>query len=389
MNVKTGLKLVFGTAIFAAVMALLMGITRNWGAMLGAMAVSLGFFGLTWAGRRMLLPDPEKGPINGISLIIKVMFGGAGLAMIIGGVFLFVDGDFGAALAMLIFGGIFCAVAYFGSRVFAGPKGVKAVLTGGGTKSIQGVSGQSGTLTQLSGIYVDEKTGDAEIEQMRKNWVEKPWTQRQDWACGKMVQEGTLNMGLLVVFTVLWNIFGWGIAAFGIISDWDSGDVPWFLVVFPVVGVVLAVVTLRAWIRKRKFGTSVLNFRTMPAYSGDHLQGTVQTGVPVKNQPSQEFSLRLLCARRTTVLDQDGDARVSEETLWSDQQTVLGGISGTLPVFQVSVDFHIPGNLPSTELLPEDDRTLWRLEITSRMKGVDYAAQFEVPVYQRPEAAGT
>lgn len=387
MNVKTGLKMLVGAGVFAGLIGLVFAGSGNWGAMLGALVVGLGFVGLAWAGKKMFFPEPGKGPLNGISLVIKVIFGGAGLAMMIGGVFLFVDGDFAAAIGMLIFGGIFCAVAYFGSRSFAEPKGVKAVMVSRHTKSIESVLGKTGSLTQSAYMNVDEKMDDAEIEQMKKIWAEKPWTMRPDWASGEMLQEGTRDIRLLVVFTLLWNIIGWGIAAFGIASEWDSGDVPWFLLVFPAFGIVLMVVALCTWIRKRKFGFSTLRFRTLPAYLGERLQATVQTGVSVLNDPAKEFVVRLICARRTTVLNAGSDERVTEKKLWSDEQKVFGEVSSIRPVFQVLVDFHIPDDLSPTELFPEDDRTLWRLEVAAKLKGVDYAAQFEVPVYRRPAGA--
>ncbi|OGP64912.1 MAG: hypothetical protein A2169_05785 [Deltaproteobacteria bacterium RBG_13_47_9] len=363
--------------------ALIMIIVGNWGAFFGTSIISLGFIGFGWAGYRLLLPDNDRSSWQGVSLVIGVMFGGAGSLMLIGSILLFVDGDFAGAIGLLIFGLVFCIAAYIGSRVFSIPKGMKEILVGKETQTIHGVLGQSGQLTGGTYIYVDEKTPDAEIETMQKNWAEKPWTQREDWAEGKVIQEGTGNMRLLIVFTVLWNIIAWGIAAYGISSEWNTPDVPWFLLVFPLIGIAFVIMTVRTWIRKRKFGTSIFHCETIPAYLGNRLQGTVQTGVPVKNQTAKEFFIRLICIRRTSLLDQEGKQRVSEETLWSQNQTVFGSISKTLPTFQVSVNVDIPKDLPPTELHPEDDRTLWRLEISSEVKGVDYAAQFEVPIYNR------
>jgi len=34
-------------------------------------------------------------------------------------------------------------------------------------------------------------------------------------------------------------------------------------------------------------------------------------------------------------------------------------------------------------MIPEDDRILWRLEINAAVSGIDYAAQFEIPVFNR------
>lgn len=389
MNLKMGLKIVYGTGIFAGIIALIMGITGNWGGFFGALFVCLGFVGLGWAGKRIFSAGEGGKPRLTISLVIGVMFGGAGLIMLVASVAFFVDEDFPAAIGMLVFGLIFCGVAYFGSRAFAIPKGTKAVLVGKGTKSIDGVLGQSGKLSGSTYVFVDEKTPDAEIEKMQNNWTTKPWTQRGDWAEGMVVQEGTFDMRLLTAFAVIWNIISWGIAGYGIWTSWDSIDIPWFLLLFPVMGIVFVIITVRTWIRKHKFGISILRCRTMPFYLGDRLQGTVETGVTTKNQIAKEFFIELNCVKRTTRIDQGGDDRVSEKKLWTQRQTVFGSISATGSTFQVSVDVDIPADLPPTELTPEDDRTLWRLHITSPVEGIDYAAQFEVPIYRGMDIATT
>ncbi len=386
MTIETGIKMVFGAGIFLGIIALIMGITGNWAVFFGFIIGCLCLIGFGWTGKSLFLTKEEGSQRNITSRVILVMFGGFGLLMLIGSIVFFVDGDFPAAMSMLIFGLIFCTVAYIGSRVFATPKGTKAVLVGKGTKDIDGVLGQSGKLTEKSYVYVDEKIPDTEIEKMQKNWAAKPWTQRDDWAQGMVVQEGTFDIRLLVVFTVIWNIIGWGIAGYGIWSEWDSGDVPWFLLIFPAIGIAFVYITFRTWIRKRKFGISILYCKTMPFYLGERLQGTIQTGVQVKKQTRKEFFIRFICVKRTTLIDQQGKDRVSGKTIWIQEETVFGSISKTTPTFDIPVDLAIPHDLPPTELYPEDDRTLWRLEISSTVKGVDYAAQFEVPIYKRKEA---
>lgn len=62
-------------------------------------------------------------------------------------------------------------------------------------------------------------------------------------------------------------------------------------------------------------------------------------------------------------------------------------MSGTGAAFQVPVYIDIPDELPPTPLHPKDDRILWRLEITSAVKGIDYASRFEVPIYKKMETA--
>jgi hypothetical protein len=383
LDMKTALWILKGVSILLGVIALIMLISGNWGGFFGTLIISLGFFGFGWAGQRLFSGDDNPNPRQGVSQIIAVIFGGAGGMMLIGSVWLLVEGEFGGFIGLGIFGLVFCVVAYFGSRVFAVPKGMKEVLVGSATTQIEGVMGQSGQLSEGSYRYVEENIPETEIKKMQQKWTEQPWTQRDDWAQGKVVQQGPGSIRMLVGFTVVWNLIACGIAGFGILSEWGQPDFPWFLFIFPAVGLALVIWTVLIWIRRRKFGISIMDLKTVPFYPGDWLRGTVHTGVRVRNEPAKEFKVRLVCAQRTSVLDSEGDRRVSEKDVWSTEQKVYGSIATNSDTFDVPINLAIPGYLPPTALQPEDDRNLWRLEISTATRGVDYAAQFEVPVYNK------
>jgi hypothetical protein len=223
---------------------------------------------------------------------------------------------------------------------------------------------------------------------MQREWAEKPWHQRPDWAEGKVIETGAGSLKLLIVFTILWNIISYGIAAVALISEWGSGDEPWFILLFPLIGLLLVIMTIRTWIRRRKYGISILELETLPAYVGEHLKGVIKTGVKAGDQPSEGFTLLLACYERSLYRDKDGDKRVSERILWSEEQQVYGFASGTGPTLDLSVYFTIPSDMPTGQLIPEDDRTLWRLKASASTAGVDYAAHFEIPVFERESASG-
>ncbi len=199
-SLKTGIRIFNGVAIFTGVIALFMLGTGNWGGFFGTLIISLGFFGFAWAGQRLFSGDDNPNPRQGVSQIIAVIFGGAGGMMLIGSVWLLVEGEFGGFIGLGIFGLVFCAVAYFGSRLFAMPKGMKEIQVGTASREIGGVLGQSGQLSETSFMYVDEKMPEIEIKKMQQKWTEEPWTQREDWAQGKVVQQGPGSIRLLMRF---------------------------------------------------------------------------------------------------------------------------------------------------------------------------------------------
>jgi hypothetical protein len=378
---KTALKFIIGSGIFCGLIALFFLVAGDTEAFFGTLVIALGLSGLGWAGRRIMRPDDRNNAPPGISLVIGVVFGGAGFIMIIGSALLFIDGEFGGGAGLFIFGLVFCTAAYGGAKVFAVPKGVRQIRVGAGSKMIPDLYGMRSQLTEERYAYIDENMPVEKISQMQQEWLDKPWTQRRDWSEGRVIQEGPGSIRLLIGFTLVWNLIAWGIAAFGLISEWDAPDVPWFIVVFPVAGILLAIMTYRVWLRRKRFGVSIFTLQTVPAEPGKWLRGSIHAGIKAKDLPACEFSLQLVCVRRSAYRDKDGDRRVSENVVWRTEKTVSGIFSADSGGFTVPVEFNIPRDQPQTELYPDDDRTVWRLEVSSKLKGIDFAAQFEIPVF--------
>jgi hypothetical protein len=379
--VKAVLWFVIGFGVLLGLIALPVLFSGDIGAFFGIAVTGAGFAGLGWAGRKLLLPpkDDQK-PID-VSKVILIIFGGAGLCMILGSIFFLFDSEIEGAIGLFLFGSVFCVAGYGASRAFRIPEGKKRVLISEKFQQFRGLHGQSGQRTSQQYLYVDENVPDSEIKEMQTKWFEKPWTQRKDWAEGKVIHDGAGSLGLLIGFTILWNVMSWGISAFAIIVEWESGDVPWFILVFPLIGLLLIVMTFRTWSRKRKFGISVMKLDTLPAYLGDRLRCSIKTGVPALDDPAKIFYVRFQCAQRTSSRDSEGKKRVSEKELWGEEKEVYAQLSESMKTLNVSIYFSVPPDLPPTELIPEDDRILWRLSVTCKVPGVDYAAQFEVPVY--------
>jgi hypothetical protein len=380
--VKLALRFIVGFGIFLGIIALILLFSGEAGAFFSVLILAGGFIGLGWAGRRMLLPGKDDQPPD-VGIVAGIIFGGAGMAMIIGSLFLFWDGEFGGAIGLFIFGSVFCGAGYAGYRVFRVPAGKKAVLVSERQQSVRGVLVSRGLRTSRRYIYVDENTLESEITRMQQGWSDKPWLQRDDWAQGRVIQAGAGSNKLLVGFTIVWNIISYALAVIALVSTWGSGDEPWFVLIFPLVGLVLIIMTVRTLVRQRKYGISILNLKTMPVYLGEAFRGTVETGVNAQRLPADGFRICLVCAERSSFLDREGDKRVSEEELWSEEQQVEALVTGTGDRLSLPISFNVPADLPQTQLIPEDDRTYWHLKVSASMPGIDYAVQFEIPVFTK------
>lgn len=391
------LKLVFnaitGFGILLILIALISLFSGAYGAFFAVFVVGGVFIGLSWAGRRMLLPGKDDQPPD-VGLVAGVIFGGSGMIMIIGSLFLYWDGEFGGAVGLFLFGAVFCGAGYAGYRVFRVPAGKKAVMIGERQQAVRGVFVTRGRRTSRHYVYVDKDLPESQVIEMQKNWSGKPWLQRSDWAEGMSVQNGAGSNNLLTLFTITWNIISFALAGFALASTWGSGDEPWFILIFPFVGIALIIVTVRTRIRSRKYGISILKIETLPAILGQEFKGVIETNITAKSNPPEGFHVRLVCIERRSILDREGDKRVSEEKLWSMEQQVEGVVSNGDDRIIVRISVALPEDLPPTKLIPEDDRSFWQIEVSASMPGVDYAAQFEIPVFikdlsgKAPHASG-
>jgi hypothetical protein len=383
MNAKTPIWILYGVGILFGSFALLALFTGSWGAFVALSVFSLGFAGFGWAFRRLSLPREGEDRGSTIGLLAMVMFGGAGLAMAIGSFFLLANGELGG-LGLTIFGLIFCGVGYLARKIFSTPKGMKDVLVNQTEQTVSSKYGGVRTVTQQEYALVDESMSDAEIKAKQQEWAEKPWTQREDWAAGAVEQADQLNLRLLIGFTIVWNVISAAITGAVLANAWNEGPsgIALLLFVFPAFGIMLVVLAIRTWLRRRRFGRSVLRFHAVPAWLGERLRGAVETNIPTTHQSRQGFRVRIACLREKTYHDRRGGDRSEVELLWEREEQASVPDDGA-PLVRIPIDVALPADQPPTEMPPKDQRMLWRLVVSQKLPGIDYRAVFDVPVFRK------
>lgn len=201
-----------------------------------------------------------------------------------------------------------------------------------------------------------------------------PWLWRDDWAARRITDGSRTQMWSAWVFATLWNLVSLPAAIFGVRAALNEGNKAALVaLLFPLVGLGLLVWALRATLRYRRFGVSRFELATLPAAVGHSLEGTLRT--PAALRPPEGFRVVLSCIRRVTT----GSGRnrsTSESVLWQEERRVPG--TGA----DVPVAFAIPPDAAPCDATRSSDRTLWRLEVSAEVPGVDYTARFEVPVFR-------
>ena len=213
--------------------------------------------------------------------------------------------------------------------------------------------------------------------------LEKPWLERKDWAAGRITSGARKSVGLLWVFVLFWLAASTVITLLVVPPEWQRGNhAALIAVIFPLIGLavlVFAFNTTRAW---RRFGQSFFEMAAMPGALGGTLEGMIR--VNGRLQPEHGLHLRLSCLRRSTT--GTGNSRTtSEKILWQDEKWLRADLPQTdLNATGIPVYFKLPADQPESTTTAGDG-THWKLEASAHLRGPNYHATFEVPVFNVPE----
>ncbi len=221
---------------------------------------------------------------------------------------------------------------------------------------------------------------------LRAAHPDEPWRWRPLWADGRVSCQGGAGVVAIWFFALVWNGISTPVAWFVPRQAAKQGE-PWMWVamLFPAVGALLLVWAIRATLRWRRFGVSTLELKTFPGVVGGRLEGRLHLNVPLEARSGMAF--RLECVHRYT--SGSGDDRNTHESLqWQQERRVprerfsLGPTGSAVPV-----GFTIPYDCAPSRDWDRDDEILWRLTAGAAVPGVDYHAQFEVPVFRTAESS--
>jgi len=154
----------------------------------------------------------------------------------------------------------------------------------------------------------------------------------------------------------------------------ENNPMNWMPAVIVLPGLLLLLPVAVGVLRRIKFGESTFELSDAPAPIGGALEGTVTLGRMI--QPLEGFAVKLTCIHRT-VTGSGKSRSVQEVPLWQNNQQVMSDTSGTVPI-----GFSLPEDCRETSAVNRDDRIFWRLDVSAKVPGLNYASQFEVPVAQ-------
>jgi hypothetical protein len=219
-----------------------------------------------------------------------------------------------------------------------------------------------------------------EARRLKAAHPDEPWRQRADWESGEVPTAVPDEAKFFWFFSTIWNAISLPML-FIVPQEWNDGNKLAVIgLIFPVVGMWVLWLAIRGTLVGLKFGKVIFDMHTMPGILGGDLVGVIK--VPRKLGTQQDIPLTLRCIRRESSGSGDSQSTV-DRALWQTDKMVLAGeLQRTGWGCEIPVRFTIPHDLPDSS----SHNIQWRLAAMADIPGLDFATEFEIPVYHTDES---
>jgi hypothetical protein len=207
----------------------------------------------------------------------------------------------------------------------------------------------------------------------------EPWRWREDWASGAINSSTRASAYAAAGFAFVWNLVSLPVLVFVPDEVADGNYAALIGLLFPLVGVGLAIWAVRASLQMRRFKSATLVLSSTPVALGGSLRGAIR--VDARVPATKEFRIDLSCIERIRRPTGKGSA-TSERIVWQNQWTIPRERCQLMDNYSsIPLDLPVPAELPPAGTTENDDRVEWRLDATAKCPGPDFWMRFEVPVF--------
>ena len=226
--------------------------------------------------------------------------------------------------------------------------------------------------------------GNRFLRQARLQHPAEPWRWRTDWANRQASPSSGSGAWGLAFMAVFWNLISWPMVVLFLPKLMKEGNVVgFFFLLFPLVGIFLAVAAVKGVRSWRRFRRAELHFQAVPIPLGGELVAGLR--LPERLQPRAGVQLALRCLRKE-VRGTGKNRRVVEVPLWESAHAVPTQSSRDPTSSWWPVHFHLPYDQPPTADEPGAHDIVWRLQATAQVDGPNLDLSFEIPVFGRVAA---
>lgn len=240
------------------------------------------------------------------------------------------------------------------------------------------------------GVYLVKRESFLVGVQLRQNYPGQPWMWRDDWRTGIIQDMGRRSLVRVWVraFFVLaaMLVLGWFVRGF--VFDLLD-EFPWqtqaVLAALGLVPLLMFGLAIYSTLRRQRFGASTLHLKKTPLEPGDRLTGWIETSLA--EVPQEGASICLTCLK---YIARKGEVKSRYEPIWTGSTTtesmrIVPGPAGvTIPV-----DIAIPYHAKTAAATGKGPIIHWRLSAQASVAGIDFSAEFELPVFRMTEDTET
>jgi len=199
---------------------------------------------------------------------------------------------------------------------------------------------------------------------------------------GPRALRGALLCGMLAVAVVIADVWWVGLRAAVDLNSRAFNPLPLFVVVCAaVLGTTALISGVVHTLRHHKFGGSELTV-SEPRLGG-HLKGLVRTTRDLAAPAG--FRARLRCDLHTSMTNSRGGRTSGTTCLWESVRAVPATTNSSTGI---PIEIAIPANGLASGVRKKrsgtDERVTWALEIAAPLRGLDYYAEFAVPMNAGP-----
>lgn len=223
----------------------------------------------------------------------------------------------------------------------------------------------------------------AKLDELKARNPDKPWMWRDDWARGVIRDSNKAGTFGIWIFTALWNAISFPIAWMATRHLTGEERLPYLILLFPLAGIFLLIGAIYQTLRSMKFGTSECHLERVPIVPGRAFRGHI--ALNTQAEAPAGYRVRISSLRYVSTRSGKHQQTV-EHQLWDAQIVVpqsaaMRSPAGTRVPFQLAA----PPDAHVTDESKFSDRYIWRIAVTAELPGVDYFAQFDVPVFHTGE----
>jgi hypothetical protein len=208
-----------------------------------------------------------------------------------------------------------------------------------------------------------------------------PWDYDYAWnPSGCLIEKGKQAVGSLWAFLFL--------GLFMVPFNWwafYSNKANW--VVYLVVGIfdliLIAILFhgIYTLLQAAKYGNPFLRFEKFPYFTGEKMTVFFEPSKPLGDFRAVEITLRCIVVRQVRVQTGKG-SRMENRCIQIYADELKIDQAGSMGTEALPLSFDIPINVPGTSLL-DDKIRFWELEIKADTPGVDFSAEFPLPIYHK------